>query len=69
MEYMYNLLANFLFAFMTAGFVVLTTGLMFWLLLLGPKKRTRMYGFRRGGTLISPPFYAQGRSARVRRGC
>ena len=46
MELMYNLLANFLFAFMTVGFVVLTTGLMLWLLFLEPKKKPRMYGFR-----------------------
>jgi cbb3-type cytochrome oxidase subunit 3 len=53
MELMYNLLVNFLFAFMTVGFVVLTAGLMFWLLLLGPKKKTRTYGFSRGGALIA----------------
>ena len=68
MEFIYNLLANFLFAFMTAGFVVLATGLMLWLLLLEPKKKTRMYGFR-GGAMISPPLCARGRSARFRRGC
>ena len=70
MELIYNLLANFLFAFMTVGFVVLTTGLMLWLLLLEPKKKTkmRMYGFR-GGAMISPPLCAQGHSARFRRGC
>ena len=53
MELMYNLLANFLFAFTITGYVVLTAGLMFWLLLLGPKKKTRMYGFSRGGALIA----------------
>ena len=68
MELMYNLLANFLYGFMTVGFVVLTTGLMFWLLFLGPKKKTRMYDFR-GGVMISPPLCARGRSAQFRRGC
>ena len=53
MELIYNLLANFLFTFMLTGYVVLTAGLMFWTLLLGPKKKTRMYGFSGGGALIS----------------
>ena len=70
MELIYNLLANFLFAFMTVAFVVLTTGLMLWLLLLEPKKKreTGRYGFR-GGAMISPQLCAQGYSAGFRRGC
>jgi hypothetical protein len=38
MDFENNLLANILFIFMAIGYVVLTAGLMFWLLLLGRKR-------------------------------
>ena len=38
MELENNLLANILYVFMAIGYVVLTAGLMFWLLLLGRKR-------------------------------
>ena len=53
MELMYNLLANFLFAFMTTGYVVLTAGLMFWMLLLGPKSKTKMPSFSSDVALLA----------------
>jgi hypothetical protein len=38
MELEINLLANILFAFIAITYVVLTAGMMFWLLLLGRKR-------------------------------
>jgi|SoiMethySBSTD1v2_1073268.scaffolds.fasta_scaffold696731_3 hypothetical protein len=38
MELENHLLANILFILMAIGYVVLTAGLMFWLLLLGRKR-------------------------------
>jgi hypothetical protein len=53
MEFMYNPLANILFTFMTTGYVVLTAGLMFWMLLLGPKRKTKISGFSTGVALLA----------------
>lgn len=41
MELTYNLLADILFIFMITGYVVLMAGVIFWLLLLVPRKKTR----------------------------
>lgn len=66
MELENNLLANILFAFLAIGYVVLTAGLMFWLLVVGRKSRREYLAL---DVSISLPLCARGRSARFRRGC